>query len=81
MGKLDSFSPSQINFLKDTFVTKSEFQSKIDSLRDDIFTRLDGLLKELLAIREENSIFHAKLSDHEEKLDNLERARPQNQRI
>lgn len=73
-GTLNSID---ISNLKSIFVTKDEFEDRLGSFRNEVFNRLDRVLKELLNIREENAIFKAKIDDHDERIEVLEKVHPQ----
>lgn len=66
-------SPSDVKLLKEIFVVKEEF----NKFRDQVMTMFDKVMKELLAIREENAIFKGRIYDHEEKIEVLEKIHPQ----
>jgi len=56
--------------LSDKFATKDELQA----MKSDLLTKLDSILKELLAMREETTIITHKVSDHEDRITTLETA-------
>ncbi len=69
-----------INLLKEIFVTKDyleerfqvfeeKMESKLVQLKSDIFSKLDPILKELVASREEQSLLtHKVYDDHEPRI-------------
>jgi hypothetical protein len=52
---------TDIELLKDTFATKEELQK----MKSDLLTKLDSILKEILAMREEMTIITHKVSPTE----------------
>jgi hypothetical protein len=63
-----------IDLLEKTFVTKDDLDVKLQSLKSDLMNKLDSILKEILASREEQTILAHKVSDHEERITTLEGA-------
>ena len=53
---------------KEIFTTKEEFQK----YRSDLFDKLDVILKEVLASREEQTLIAHRISDHEDRIEVLE---------
>lgn len=53
---------------KEIFTTKEEFQK----YRSDLFDKLDVILKEVLASREEQTLIGHRISDHEDRIEVLE---------
>lgn len=47
---------------------------KARKYRDQILTSVDGVMKELLAEREERALLSARVYNHEERIENLEKA-------
>lgn len=64
VGDIDSIE----NRLKDTFFTKDEFAT----FRSDLMDKLDGILKEILTSREEQTVMAHQLSNHEDRISTLE---------
>jgi chromosome segregation ATPase len=56
--------------LKEIFATKEDFQS----LKSDIFDKLDAFVKEVRDSHEERVIVSHKLSNHEDRIEKLEAA-------
>ena len=56
---------------KDVFATKDEFQQ----VKSDLINKLDQILKEILASREEQTILAHRTSDHEDRITKLETAK------
>lgn len=56
------------NRLRDNFATKDDLQQ----LRSDLIDKLDAILKEVIASREEREVVSARLSDHEDRITSLE---------
>jgi hypothetical protein len=59
------------NRLKDSFLTKDEF----GKFKEDIFEKLDRILKEVITGREEHAVIAGKSSDHEDRIERLEHLR------
>lgn len=57
---------------KETFPTKYEF----GKFKDDLFTKLDKILKEVVTGRQEQTVISAKNSDHEDRITSLEEIHP-----
>ena len=57
-----------INWLSDTFVTKGEFLE----LKNEFFNRIDAVLFELKAMREDMAVAHGRQSMHSDVLENHE---------
>ena len=69
--------PEDIKLLKAYFVTKEEFEELKEQVRDiptrdELYTRLDEMMVELKANREENAIISGRSSDHEDRITTLE---------
>ena len=62
---------NRIDYKFDDFEIKIE--DKLTQFRSDIFDKLDGVLKEILASREEQEINAHRLSDHEDRIEKLEK--------
>ncbi len=58
------------NRLSDKFATKEELQI----MKSGLFSKLDSILKEILAMRQEMTIITHKVTDHEERITALETA-------
>lgn len=58
------------NRLSDKFATKEELQI----MKSGLFSKLDSILKEILAMREEMTIITHKVTNHEERITALEAA-------
>lgn len=56
--------------LKEIFATKEEFQK----YRSDLFDKLDAILKEVQAGREEQTLIAHRVSDHEDRIEVLEKS-------
>lgn len=54
--------------LEDTFVTKDELQQ----VKSDLMDKLDSILKEILASREEQTLLVHQVSGHEDRLHAIE---------
>ena len=70
-----------IQKLKTVFATKGDlerFATKEDlrSLKNDIFNKLDIVIKELVSIRQEIAALSHRSSDHEDRLASLEEIHP-----
>lgn len=61
--------------LEKTFVTKFDLKEALSNLKSDIFNKLDSILKEIVASREERTIMAHKISDHEDRISVLENAK------
>ena len=61
-----------VELLEKTLVTKDDLDIKLTSLRSDLLNKLDSILKEILASREEQTILGHKYSEHEDRIDVLE---------
>ena len=59
------------NRLSDKFATKEELQI----MKSGLFSKLDSILKEILAMRQEMTIITHKVTDHEERITVLETAK------
>ncbi len=59
---------TDIELLKDTFATKEDLQQ----MKSDLLDKLDSVLKEILASREEETILSHRVSDHEDRITKLE---------
>lgn len=57
--------------LKGTFATKEELQQ----MKSDLLDKLDQILKEILASREEQTIIVHRVSDHDDRITVLETAK------
>jgi len=56
------------NRFREVFATKDEFQQ----LKNDLMNKLDSILKEILASREEETILSHRVSNHEDRVTALE---------
>lgn len=54
------------------FVTKSDLEGEIDSLKSSVFTRMDAVYKEVVDMRQEQSAHFQQHEDNEETLKNHE---------
>jgi len=50
-----------------------KFERKIDEAKNDFYNKIDPILKEVLANQEERTILSHKVSDHEERIENVEK--------
>lgn len=48
------------------------FENKLTSFRSDLLEKLDAILKEILASREEETLLSHRVSDHEKRIEKLE---------
>ena len=60
------------NRFKEIFLTKEEFQKH----RSELFDRLDAILKEILVSREEQAVMANRFSEHEDRIEVLEKPHP-----
>lgn len=78
-----ALTKNDIQSLREVFLTKSEFDLRMDEqeekieehlkqYRSGILDKLDKILKEILKSREEQAVFSRKVSDHEERITKLE---------
>lgn len=78
-----ALTKTDIQSLREIFLTKSEFDLRMDEqeekieehlkqYRNGILNKLDKILKEILASREEQTLLSHKVSDHEERITKLE---------
>lgn len=58
--------------LKEIFLTKEEFQKH----RSELFDKLDSILKEVQASREEQTVIARRISGHEDRIEALEESHP-----
>lgn len=58
--------------LEEKFLTKDDFIK----FKDDIFTKLDRILKEIVTSREEQTVIAHRVSNHEDKIEALEEIHP-----
>lgn len=67
---------SDIRYLEQTFITKEDFQETLKSAllatKSDLIDKLDSILKEILASREEETILSHRVSNHEDRITKLE---------
>lgn len=61
-----------IDELEKTFVTKFDLKKALTQLKSDIFNKLDSILKEIIASREERTVMSHQISDHEDRITKLE---------
>jgi len=59
------------NRLEDKFATKEELQQ----MKSDLFDKLDSILKEILATRQEKTVMAGQISNHEDRITVLETAK------
>ncbi|MBI4153467.1 hypothetical protein HY503_00495 [Candidatus Woesebacteria bacterium] len=64
-----------IDELEKTFATKFFLKEELQKLRSDLLDKLDSILKEILAMREEMTIVVHKVSNHEDRITVLETAK------
>lgn len=64
-----------IDELEKTFATKFFLKEELQKLRSDLLDKLDSILKEILAMREEMTIVVHKVSNHEDRITLLETAK------
>lgn len=67
-----TLNQKDIDLLEDSFATKDHLDQKLQNFKSDIFDKLDSILKEILAMREEKTIISHKVSGHEERITSLE---------
>ena len=61
------------NILQDTLDEQEQkFESKIVDIKSDFYTKIDPILKEVIASQEERLILSDKSSNHEERLEKVE---------
>lgn len=69
---LDRFAIKQ-----DVELIKNDMLDKVEAMftrfKSDIFDKIDPILKEVIASREERVLVSAKLSDHEDRLEKVEK--------
>jgi hypothetical protein len=61
---------TDLSNLQKIFVTREEFNFGLQNLRNDVITRLDALMHELQAMREEMTVFAYRQSEHSDQLEN-----------
>lgn len=64
-----------IDELEKTFVTKFFLKQELQKLRSDLMDKLDSILKEILASREEQTVMAHQISDHDDRITKLESSR------
>ena len=63
-----------IGVLQDALESQEvKFERKIDEVKNDFYNKIDPILKEVLANQEERTILSHKVSDHEERIENVEK--------
>jgi len=64
-----------IKLLERTFVTKEDLEQNLTSLKSELLNKLDSILKEILAMRQEQTVLAHQVSNHEDRITNLEAAK------
>ncbi|OGG22412.1 hypothetical protein A3B48_01310 [Candidatus Gottesmanbacteria bacterium RIFCSPLOWO2_01_FULL_40_10] len=77
MKKNRILSGADIDYLEKRFEEKFPTKDEFNKFKDNIFTKLDKILKEVTNSREEQIIIAHRISDHGEKLEILEKAHSQ----
>ncbi len=62
---------NDVELLKGTFATREEIQQ----VKSDLLDKLDSILKEIVASREEETILSHRVSNHEDRITALEDAK------
>lgn len=52
---------------------EEKFEAKIVEVKSDFFNKIDPILKEVVANQEERTILSHKASDHEDRIENIEK--------
>lgn len=52
---------------------EEKFEAKIVEVKSDFFDKIDPILKEVVANQEERTILSHKASDHEDRIENIEK--------
>jgi hypothetical protein len=52
---------------------EQKFDAKIVEVKSDFYDKIDPILKEVLANQEERTILSHKVSDHEQRIENVEK--------
>ena len=60
---------------------KEEIQELITEFKSDMFTKIDPILKEVVTARDERPIITEKQSNHEDRIEALEKIHPQGEHI
>jgi hypothetical protein len=61
-----------IDELGKVFVTKFNLKDALSQLKSDIFDKLDSILKEIVASREERTAMSHQITNHEDRITKLE---------
>jgi 3-dehydroquinate dehydratase len=72
-----TLTQKDIELLEDSFATKEYLNQKLTELKSDLLNKLDSILKEILASRDEQTILAHRVSNHEDRLEKLEEIHPQ----
>ena len=65
-----------IDLLEKTLVTKEDLDQKLTTLKSDLFNKLDSILKEIIIMREEQTVMSHHISKHEDRISALESTKP-----
>ena len=52
---------------------EQKFESKIVEVKGDFYNKIDPILKEVIANQEERTILSHRVSDHEDRIENIEK--------
>jgi hypothetical protein len=69
---VDMITNKDIDTLSKIFVTKEDLTEGLSSFKSELFEKIDPILKEVVASREERVIIDHKISDHEDRITVLE---------
>lgn len=61
-----------VGLLEKTFATKEDLKQNTQSLKSDLFNKLDSILKEIIIMREEGTVMSHRVSNHEDRIAVLE---------
>jgi hypothetical protein len=61
-------------WIKDLIEVQEEhFEAKIVEVKSDFYNKIDPILKEVVANQEERTLLSHKVSDHEDRIENIEK--------
>ena len=61
-----------IDNLEEVFVTKENLKDEAQSLKSDLIDKMDDILSEVKASREEETVMSGQISGHEDRITSLE---------
>jgi|SRR3989344_5836886 len=87
-----TLTQADVDFLKNTFATKSDldnsldkqeqkFEAKITEFKDEFYTKIDPILKEVVASREERIMCAEQHRRNQDRIEKLEKVHPQGRHL